>query len=75
MKRIGTMAACCFDRMLTCLKALDPAKGKMPANDLNRIRDALIAETAVAERATLITADQNLSAVISEYGGQAVLVP
>ena len=57
-----------FEKMLQRLQELDP-KRKDPDNQL---RDILIAETSIKNDAILVSRDENLRKVVSEFGGQAI---
>ena len=57
-----------FEKMLQRLQQLDP-KSKDPRNQL---RDILIAETAIKNDAILVSGDDNLRKVVSEFGGQTI---
>jgi predicted nucleic acid-binding protein len=57
-----------FEKMLQRLQKLDP-KSKEPHNQL---RDILIAETSIKKNAILVSRDENLRKVVSEFGGQAI---
>lgn len=57
-----------FGDMLKRLHELDREK-KRKKKPLNQLRDILIAETAIKRGATLITGDENLSKVVSDFGG------
>jgi hypothetical protein len=62
-----------FEKMFARLQVLDKKPGKKK-NDSNQMRDTLIAETAIKNGAILITGDSNLRIVVSEFGGQAIVV-
>jgi predicted nucleic acid-binding protein len=57
-----------FERMLARLRQLDHKNKSMP----NQVRDILIAETAIKNRATPVSGDSNLRQVVSEFGGNAI---
>ena len=65
-----------FDRMLARLQRLDAKKKRRKRTkeeeELNQLRDVLIAETAVKNGAILVTGDSNLRQVVSEFGGRAI---
>jgi predicted nucleic acid-binding protein len=61
-----------FEDMCTRLKALDKASEK---HHLNRLRDILIAETAIRNGLTLVSGDANLRTVTAEFGGCAIDIP
>lgn len=61
-----------FQRMLTRLRQLDSENRNKNRGDFNKIRDILIAETAIKHRAVLVSRDANLRQVVSEFGGQAI---
>lgn len=66
-----------FEKMLDRLKQLDRKNKKKKSLDpcdllLNQLRDVLIAETAIKNKATLVSADKSLRKVVSEFGGCAV---
>ncbi len=54
--------------MLSRLRELD-AKNKNP---LNQVRDVLIAETAIKNKAILVSHDDNLRKIVFEFGGRAI---
>ena len=56
--------------MLDRLRELDAATGKKHRDARNPRRDALIAETAIKNKAILISGDQNLRRVVEEFGGR-----
>lgn len=58
-----------FDAMLSRLKVIDK---KPRRQHLNQIRDIVIAETAIKLGATLVSDDEKLRQVVSEFGGNAV---
>ena len=58
-----------FERMHTRLKELDK---KPRRQELNQIRDVLIAETAIKLGATLVTNDGKLAEMVAEFGGQVM---
>jgi hypothetical protein len=58
-----------FDNILARLQQLDARKKKKKPNQL---RDILIAETAIKNRAILVIGDSNLRQVVSEFGGKAI---
>lgn len=60
-----------FEKMLERLRQLDKA-GKKKPKPLNKVRDILIAETAIKNHATLVSGDSNLRRVVSEFGGRAL---
>lgn len=60
-----------YEKMLVRLKELDAASGKKPEG-LNQSRDVRIAETAIKNDLTLVTEDQNLRQVTSDFGGNAI---
>ncbi|MCJ2034729.1 hypothetical protein [Methylobacterium sp. J-068] len=55
--------------MLSRLKEID---GKPRRQNLNQIRDIVIAETAIKLGATLVSDDAKLRSVVEEFGGKAV---
>jgi predicted nucleic acid-binding protein len=57
-----------FEKMLNRLRQLEPKNKRL----YNQTRDILIAETAIKNRATLVSADCNLRQVVSEFGGCAI---
>lgn len=57
-----------FEKMLARLRQLDPKNKSAP----NQVRDILIAETAIKNRATLVSGDSNLRQIISEFGGNVI---
>lgn len=57
-----------YEKMLDRLRELD-AKRK---DQRGQMRDILIAETAIKNRATLVSDDGNLRQVVSEFGGRAI---
>ena len=61
-----------FEKMLNRLQELDGKSKKKSRNSLNQIRDILIAETAIKNHATLVSGDDNLRRVVSDFGGSAV---
>jgi hypothetical protein len=70
-----------FEKMRSRLRELDFQQKKKPVPldqagnimiDLNQERDILIAETAIKNRAILVTGDRNLRQVVSEFGGFAI---
>lgn len=56
-----------FQKMLDRLQQLD---GR--TRPLNQLRDILIAETAIKNRATLVSRDPELRQVVEEFGGSAI---
>jgi len=56
-----------FQKMLSRLNALGRKK-----DELNPIRDILIAETAIKNGATLVSNDRHLRQVVVEFGGNAI---
>jgi hypothetical protein len=58
-------------KMVDRLTQLDTAVGKK-RDQKNRIRDVLIAHTAINISATLISDDQQLRQLVSEFGGRAI---
>ncbi|KOX41414.1 hypothetical protein ADL19_31580 [Streptomyces purpurogeneiscleroticus] len=60
-----------FEGMLARLKALDK-KQKTEAQNLNQIRDIVIAETVNKLGAVLVSDDAKLRQVVVEFGGAAV---
>jgi predicted nucleic acid-binding protein len=56
-----------FEKMLSRLRELDGRN-----RNLNQLRDVLIAETAIKNRATLVSRDPGLRRVVSEFGGCAI---
>jgi predicted nucleic acid-binding protein len=60
-----------FQRIFARLAELDFQK-KKDRGDLNKMRDILIAETAIKNHAVLVTRDCNLRRVVSEFGGRAI---
>ena len=64
-----------YDEMLNRLKVLDTLSKKKPKNpEMNRARDVLIAETAILNNCSLLTADHNLSKLCLEFGGSSELI-
>jgi predicted nucleic acid-binding protein len=64
-----------FQRMLDRLRQLDHQSGKKSkATSLNKERDILIAETAIVEQAILVSGDNSLRQVVSEFGGNAIAI-
>jgi hypothetical protein len=62
-----------FEKMLCRLQELDKLKNpKMKKDPRNQLRDILIAETAIKNVATLVSADGNLRQVVTEFGGCAI---
>jgi predicted nucleic acid-binding protein len=62
-----------YERMLERLKQLDANKKKRPGKDgLAPDRDILIAETAIKTGSILVSDDENLRQVVSEFGGRAL---
>lgn len=59
-----------FEAMLARLRTLD-RKQKTEAQQLNQIRDIVIAETALKLGATLVSDDRKLRQVVEEFGGAA----
>lgn len=59
-----------YDRILGELRRLDPS----PKKDASHIRDTLIAETAIKNEMTLVSADQNLIKVVKDLGGKIHVV-
>ncbi len=57
-----------IEKMLSRLRELD-AKNKNP---LNQVRDVLIAETAIKNKAILVSHDDNLRKIVFEFGGRAI---
>jgi predicted nucleic acid-binding protein len=60
------------DRMLARLNQLNAAARKKHRDPNNPIRDVLIADTAIRTNATLITDDEQLRGLVSEFGGRAI---
>jgi hypothetical protein len=58
------------ERMLQRLRELDAAKHKK--RGLNQDRDVIIAETAIKNDAILVSRDENLRKVVTEFGGTAI---
>ena len=58
--------------MLARLTELDAPSKNKDRGPRNKIRDILIAETAIKINAVLISGDANLQLVVSEFGGKAV---
>jgi predicted nucleic acid-binding protein len=58
-----------FQKLQERLQALD--RRKRPTL-LNQVRDILIAEAAIENRAILLTGDRNLRMVVEEFGGRTV---
>jgi hypothetical protein len=58
-----------FGKMLDRLQQLDRENKKKKDPLLNQLRDVLIAETAIKNKATLVSGDKNLQKVVSEFGG------
>jgi hypothetical protein len=61
-----------FKTMLTRFQAIDPKNRK---RTLNQLRDIFIAETAMKHGAILISSDEKLRQLVSEFGGSAVAAP
>jgi predicted nucleic acid-binding protein len=62
-----------FQWMFARLDELDSQKKKnRNRGDLNKMRDILIAETAIKNHAVLVTRDCNLRQVVYEFGGRAI---
>ena len=65
-----------FEKMLCRLKELDAAsikkKKKRKPNEFNQERDILMAETAVKNELTLVSNDENLRLVTTEFAGNAI---
>jgi predicted nucleic acid-binding protein len=60
------------EKMLARLQQLDQKKRKKSGDPLNPLRDILIAETAIKNGAILVSGDNNLRQVMSEFGGKAM---
>jgi predicted nucleic acid-binding protein len=58
--------------MLQRLTQLDAEEGKKHRDQKNRIRDVLIGHTAINVNATLISDDDGLRQLVSEFGGRAI---
>jgi len=63
-----------FQRMFARLGELDSQK-KKNTGDLNKMRDILIAETAIKNCAVLVTRNCNLRQAVCEFGGRASRLP
>jgi predicted nucleic acid-binding protein len=67
-----------FEKMRDRLRQLDKESGKKNKDPLkqalNQERDILIAETAIKNHATLVSGDENLRKVVSEFGGHAITI-
>jgi predicted nucleic acid-binding protein len=61
-----------FEKMRDRLRWLDKESRKKNRDPLNQERDILIAETAIKNHATLVSGDENLRQVVSEFGGHAI---
>jgi predicted nucleic acid-binding protein len=61
-----------FEKMLDRLRQLDPKKKMKSGDGLNQDRDILIAETAIKNRAILVSNDNNLRTVMSEFAGKVI---
>jgi hypothetical protein len=63
-----------FEKMLDRLRKLDSCdkKKRKSKDQLGKEKDILIAETAIKNRATLVSKDKNLRIVVSEFGGRAI---
>ncbi|HXC13532.1 MAG TPA: hypothetical protein VNV39_11890 [Stellaceae bacterium] len=61
-----------FQRMIERLRQLDSQNKTKDKGDLNKMRDILIAETAIKYKAVLVSRDANLRQVVSEFGGRAI---
>ena len=65
-----------FEKMLCRLKELDDAsikkKKKKKPKEFNQERDILMAETAMKNELTLVSNDENLRLVTTEFGGNAI---
>ncbi len=61
-----------FEKMLDRLRWLDEQSRKKNRDPLNQERDILIAETAIKNHAALVSGDENLRRVVSEFGGCAI---
>jgi hypothetical protein len=61
-----------FEKMLDRLRQLDTKKKKKGVDDLNPDRDILTAETAIKNQAILVSNDNNLRQVVSEFMGKAI---
>jgi rRNA-processing protein FCF1 len=61
-----------FQKMLDRLRQLDAEKKKKSRDKLNPDRDILIAETAIKNHAILVSNDDNLRQVVSEFAGKAI---
>jgi predicted nuclease of predicted toxin-antitoxin system len=61
-----------LEKMLNRLRQLDEEAGKKSREPLNQDRDILIAETAIKNHAHLVSGDENLRRVVSEFGGYAI---
>jgi hypothetical protein len=61
-----------FGKMLDRLQQLDRENKKKKDLLLNQLCDVLIAETAIKNKATLVSGDKNLQKIVSEFGGCAV---
>jgi len=60
------------EQMLQRLTQLDAEEGKKHRDQKNRIRDVLIGHTAINVNATLISDDDGLRQLVSEFGGRAI---
>jgi predicted nucleic acid-binding protein len=58
--------------MIERLRQLDSQNKTKDKGDLNKMRDILIAETAIKYKAVLVSRDANLRQVVSEFGGRAI---
>jgi predicted nucleic acid-binding protein len=61
-----------FERMLDRLRQLDTKKKQKSGDGLNQDRDILIAETAIKNHAIMVSNDDNLRKVVSEFSGKAI---
>ena len=61
-----------FQSMLARLKELDAVSRKKSKDEMNQIRDIVIAETALKLRAILVSNDNNLRKLFFEFGGTAI---
>jgi zinc-finger of transposase IS204/IS1001/IS1096/IS1165/Transposase len=61
-----------YEKMLDRLRQLDGKSGKKSRDPLNQDRDILIAETAITNHAILVSGDENLRQVVSDFGGGAI---
>ena len=61
-----------FRAILKRLRELDAENGKTHRDPHNPVRDALIAETAIKNKLTLVSGDQNLRRVVEEFEGHAL---